>query len=432
MTAVDPSARPTAGAAVRRRWTPELLLDTAFRRYWTGQSISVLGDQVSALALPLIAVVALHADATRMGFLTAAIWLPNLLFALHAGAWADRRGRRRRTMIATDLGRAALVATLPLGYALHALTLTQLYVVAFATGTLSVLFDVSRAPLFQALVPAGRYVEGSSLVSGSSAMAQVLGPGLGGLLVQLLSAPLALLADALSFVASALCLSRISPAEPPPTPGGRGGLTAGRRFIAGSSVMRAALAATATVNFFTFMANALFVLYAIGTLHLSAGLLGAVLGAGAVGGVVGAVSAGAVARRVGVGRTFLIGLIVFPAPMLLIPAAHGPTPTVLALLFAAEFGSGIGMMWLDIAAGSIFSTVVPPELLSRVTGAYRTVNFGVRPLGSLAGGLLAGAIGLRPTLWLAVAGATASFLWLLPSPLPRLRELPQPGGPAPG
>jgi MFS family permease len=132
----------------------------------------------------------------------------------------------------------------------------------------------------------------------------------------------------------------------------------------------------------------------------------------------------ALAKRIGVGRTFLLGCIVFPAPMLLIPAAHGPTPIVLSLLFTAEFASGVGVMWLDIAAGSIFAAVVPDNLRSRVFGAYRTVNFGMRPLGSLAGGVLAGTIGLRTTLWVAVIGALASFLWLLPSPILGLHQLP--------
>jgi MFS family permease len=190
--------------------------------------------------------------------------------------------------------------------------------------------------------------------------------------------------------------------------------------------MRASLLATATVNFFTLMVAALFVLYATASLHLSPGLLGAVLGAGSVGGLLGAVSAGALSKRLGVGPTFILGCLVFPAPLLLIPAAHGSVPVVVGLLFAAEFGSGLGVMWLDIAGGSIFAAVTPSALRSRVFGAYRTVNFGTRPLGSLAGGALASTIGTRPTLWVAVIGALTASLWLLPSPVARLRHLPAP------
>jgi MFS family permease len=423
---VAPAAIPASRPAHRQRWLPDLLQQVAFRRYWTGQAISGLGDQVSSIAIPLVAVIGVHASAAQMGYLTAAAWLPNLLFALHAGAWADRRRHRRRVMIAADLGRLALLCTIPIAYALHALTLAQLYAVALAAGTLSVLFDVCSAPLFNALVEPDQYVAANSLISGSRAIAQMAGPSLGGMLVQVLSAPVAVLADALSFAASAFTLARIAPPEPPAQGNGEGHLGAGVRFIVRSAIMRASLLATATVNLFTFMVAALFVLYATASLHLNPGLLGAVLGAGAGGGLLGAMTAGTLSRRLGVGPTFALGCLVFPAPLLLIPAAHGSTPMILALLFAAEFGSGLGVMWLDVAGGSILAAVTPSTLRARVFGAYRTVNFGTRPLGSVAGGALASVIGIRPTLWVAVIGALTACLWLLPSPVVRLRQLPTP------
>ncbi|WP_433664152.1 MFS transporter [Nocardia sp. CA-128927] len=395
-----------------------------FRRYWTGQTASALGDQVSLFVIPLVAVVVVHADAAQMGYLMAALWLPHLLFGLHAGVWADRRAHRRRVMIAADLGRLILIASIPLTYLCGGLTLVQLYLVTFAAGTLAVLFDVSNAALFPALVSPQRYIAGNSLLGSSRAMSAISGPSIGGLLVQVLSAPFALLADAVSFAVSAFTLSRIAPTEPPAQQAVRGQLAEGGRFIARSPIMRAALAATAIVNFFTLMVAAEFMLYAINTLHLEPGVLGMVLGAGAVGGLLGAFTAGPLARKIGVGPTFLVGCIAFPAPMLLIPAAHGSDPVVLGLLTAAEFGSGVGVMWLDIAASSTFTAITPNPLRSRVFGAYRTINYGVRPLGSLAGGALATTIGLRPTLWAAVIGALTAFLCLLPSPIPRLRELP--------
>ncbi|WP_405010489.1 MFS transporter [Kitasatospora sp. NBC_01539] len=421
----DP-ATGTAPAPVRagRIPVPALLRVREFRRYWTGQSISSVGDQVTAIVLPLVAVGTLHADAGRMGLLTAAGWLPSLLFALPAGTWADRRGNRRRVMIAADLGRAVLLLTVPVAYVLDVLTLTQLFTVAFAMGTLSVLFDVCNAHLFVAVVPGGRYVEGNSLVSGSRAMSAATGPGIGGGLVQLLAAPLALVTDALSFVASAFALGRIRPTEPPAEPRERGALAAGLRFIRTTPVMRASLLGTATVNLFTFMIAALFVLYATTTLGLSAGLLGAVLSAGALGGLLGAAVTGRITRRIGLGRTAVLGLVAYPAPLLLVPAAGGGRWTVVGVLLAAVFGSGVGVMILDITVGSLFAAVVPDRLRSRVTGAYQAVNFGIRPLGSVLGGVLGSTLGLRPALWVAAVGALTSFLWLLPSPIPGLRTLP--------
>jgi MFS family permease len=170
---------------------PELLRDRPFRHYWTGQSISLFGDRISEIAIPLLAVLTLHADALQMGWLTAVGLLPSLLFSLHAGVWADRRGHRRRMMIAADLGRAALLATLPVGYALDLLALPQLYAVAFAVGALSVLFEVCNAALFVSLVPTRHYVQGNSLVNGSRAMSFVSGTSVGGVLVQILTAPFA-------------------------------------------------------------------------------------------------------------------------------------------------------------------------------------------------------------------------------------------------
>ena len=168
----------------------------------------MLGDQIGGIAIPLAAVLVLHVSAPQMGYLTALEWLPSLLFGLHAGAYVDRSGKRRAIMIAADLGRFVLLASLPVGYLLGVLTLAQLLIVTFLAGTLSVLFNVSDATLFQSLLRSDEYVEGNSLIHGSRALSYVAGPSIGGLLVQVLSAPMAILADALSFIGSAFFLVR--------------------------------------------------------------------------------------------------------------------------------------------------------------------------------------------------------------------------------
>jgi MFS family permease len=418
-----------ARATLLRRLAPPALLrdDAVFRRYWSAHTISLFGDQISMLALPLVAVLVLDAGAAQMGYLTAAAWLPYLLFSLHAGAWVDRRGRRRRTMIATDIGRAAVLLTVPLAYAADLLTLPQLYVVTLVAGALSVVFGVADTSLFVSIVPRERYLPANSLLNGSRAFSFVAGPSVAGLLVQGLTAPVALVADALSFLGSAAFLARISPQEVQTDPES-GSVLTGLRYIRGSAIVRSSLLATATINFFNFVFFALFVLYATRELGVSAGTLGLVLGAGAVGGLVGSVVTTPLARRIGVGSAFVVGCVVFPAPLLLVPLAggSGSDAVVLALLFLAEFGSGLGVMILDISAGSIFAAVIPHRLRSRVSGAYTFANYGVRVLGSLAGGALGSWVGLRPTLWIATAGALAGVLWLLPGPVPRLRELPEP------
>jgi MFS family permease len=405
-----------------------LLRERGFRNFWLATSVSLLGDQIAVLALPLVAVLVLDAGAGQMGLLGAAALLPHLLFSLPAGVWLDRVASRRRVMIATDLGRAALVGTIPLAYALDVLTLAQLYAVTFLAGTLAVLFDLSYPTLFVSLASRDRYLEGNSLVHGSRSFSFVAGPSLGGLLTSAFSAPFALLGDAVSFLVSALFLGRVRAEEPPielEEEGVKARVVTGLRFIGGNPIFRPSLVAVATLNFFNYGFHALFVLYATRTLDVSAGTLGLVLGAGAVGGLLGAFLAARIGRALGVGRAFLLGCVLFPLPLVFVPLAGGPRWLILGMLFVAEFGSGLGVMILDINAGSMMFALTPDRLRSRATGAFNVVNWGIRPLGALAGGALGTLIGVRPTLWVATLGALAGAILLLPSPVPRLRDLPE-------
>lgn len=411
---------------MRRPALPPLLRENAnFRRFFLGQSVSLVGDQITSIALPLTAVLALHANAGQMGALTTAYLLPNLIFSLHAGAWVDRRGRRRGVMLATDVGRAALIGSIPVAYALGHLTWAQLYVVAFGTGVLSVFFSVAYGAMIQLLVPRKEYVTTNSFVHGSRAFSFLAGNSIGGVLVQLLRGPYALAVDGVSFLWSALFLRRMELAEPPGAPPVAGSLTAGARWIRHNPIIRASLLGVATLNFFNFIFFALFVLYATRTLGVNPATLGIVLGTASVGTLSGSFVTARISRRIGVGPAFVAGCFLFPAPLILVPAAGGPKWLVIACLFVSEFVSGIGLMLLDIMAGTISASLIPPALRSRVSGAFNVVNYGVRPLGTAAGGVLGSLIGLRPTLWIATVGALAGLLFILPSPIMRLRELPE-------
>jgi MFS family permease len=413
-----------APAAVRR-WVPRLLRGTAFRRYWSAQTVSLFGDEISTLALPLFAVLGLHAGPAEMGYLIAAGLSPNLLVPVLAGAWIDRFPHKRRIMIIADIGRALLLTAVPVAFLLGALTLEHLYVVAFLSGTLAVLFEVSNSTLFVSLVAKQDYLEANTLLNGSRAASFVAGPSAAGLLVQTVTAPVALLADAASYLASAALLLRIRPAEPPPAQTRGLGIGQGLRFIAGSPVLRATLLGSTTLNLFNYMFAALFVLYVSTRLGVSAGLLGAVIGAGAFGALLGAAVTGRIARRLGIGRTLVLSFLLFPAPLLLVPLAGGPQPALLGMLFAAEFCSGLGVMMLDITAGSVQTAATPDALRARVSGAQRTINYGIRPIGALLGGALGASLGLRPALWIATIGAIAGVLWVLPAPVRGLRDLPE-------
>ena len=405
---------------------PPLLRERNFRLFFEGQSVSLLGDQISVLAIPLTAILVLHAGSEQLGVLTAMSLLPSLLFSLVAGAAIDRRGRRRNTMLVADWIRGAAMLSLPIAYELGRLTLVHLYAVAFVVGTLDVLFFVSYNAMIVALVRPHEYVEANALLNGSRSLAGVLGLTVGGTLVTVLTAPGALLVDALSFLYSGVQIARTDPAEPPSDPTQSHGVSHGARWILGNPLVRAMLASTATVNLFTFLGNAILVLYASRTLHLGPDLIGLAFGAGAVGGVVGAITARRLEHRIGLGRAFVVGSFLFPLPWLLFPAAHGTQALVIVLLAAGEFASCVGVIWLDVAAASIFAQEIPAHLRSRVAGAYRTVNYGVRPLGALIGGFLGASIGLRDALWVAAVGASCAGLPLLRRAVFSLRSAPQP------
>ncbi len=422
---------PPVAPSRTEQLVPELLREPSdFRRLWTGQTISVMGDQVTQIGLPLVAVLVLGADAAQMGYLTAAGLLPHLLFSLPAGVWLDRVHHRRRLMIWADIGRALLIATIPLAFVGNALGMPQLYVVSFLAGTLAVAFDVAWNTVFVAVVPREKFVNAIAALNGSRSIASVAGPSIGGILVQVLGAPLAMLTDAISYLGSVVALRGIHTPEPPVEPA-EGDLktqvVVGVSFIARDPYMRPILLSAATINLFNFAVSALFILYATTILGVNAGVLGLTLGIGAVGGLLGAAVASRFGQRIGLGPAYAVGCVLFPASMLLVPLA-GPDmamPLILVLLGVAEFGAGLGVMILDINVGAIMTARVPDRIRSRTAGSFRVVNYGVRPIGALLGGALGTALGIREALWFATIASMFGVLWLVGTRILRQRDLPE-------
>ncbi|MEY9912178.1 MFS family permease [Catenulispora sp. MAP12-49] len=425
-----PTEAPTAGAISRllpsglRHRVPAVLHRRDFRRYWLGHSVSLIGDEVHRIAMPLAAVLLFGAGATAMAWLTAAPMIPALLLSIPAGVWMDRRSSRRRVMLIADVGRFLAVLSVPVAYAFGVLTLVQLIVAELIVGTLAVLFNIAGNTLFACMVPGEELVEASALDNGSRAFAYVSGPSVGGLLVQLLRAPFALVGDAVSYLASALSLSRISPVEPEPAPPAKGNYLDGLRWILRTPGIRALASAVATVNFFDFIFQALFILYATKHLHINPGLLGLVLGSGAIGGLVGAVLTKRIVARIGIGMAMTVGFLGFSAPHMLVVLATGPKAAIVLTLFVYEFLSGLGVMVLDTSGNAYLTAVMPDASRSRISGVLQTINYGIRPLGALSGGWLATTVGMRTSLWISTIGACCSVLFLLGSPLRKLRELP--------
>ncbi|MFD0508957.1 MFS transporter [Streptomyces chiangmaiensis] len=328
-----------------------------------------------------------------------------------------------------------MLLTLPAAHLLGAVTLGQLYAVAFLTGVAGVVFNTAYPPFFAHLVPLSAYVDANSKLSAGRSASFVAGPAIGGALVQALTAPLAVIADAVSFVASAVLIGTVRVHEPTDDAAEVTGHPLLRRareglvFVVRHPVLRASLGCATTVNFFTFLSGTgLTVLFADRVLELSAGTIGLAFGIGSLGSLLGAVTAPRISRRIGVGRSIAAGAVLFPAPIAIIAAASGPTWARAGALAGAEFLSGFGVMLFDVNLNSLQTSVTPNGLRSRVSGAYSTVNYGVRPIGAVAGGVLATHLGLRATLITAAVGGALSLLWLLPSPIPRIRSL-APGDP---
>ncbi|HEY4570906.1 MAG TPA: MFS transporter [Kribbella sp.] len=399
--------------------------DRRFRTFWSAQTVSEFGDRITELALPLIAVTLLDASPSQVGFLTAAVWLPNIA-SLFIGTWVDHRRDKRPLMILADLSRTVLLLTLPAAYWFDLLTLSQLYVIAILAGTAHVLFNTAYASFFVRLVDRGQFLEANSKLSATRSISFMGGPAVGGLLVQWLTAPVAIVADAMTFVFSAVQISRLK-VEPGVSEESTEPLLrrarAGMRYLLKHPYLSRSLGCATTVNFFNLMSTALLVLFASRNLGLSAGTIGLAFGIGASGGLLGAVAASPLSRRFGAGPVIAGGAVVFPGAIAIAALADGPTWVKAAALAAAEFVGAFAVMCFDVPLNSLQASVTHDHMRSRVAGAFSSINYGIRPLGAVVGGFLGTWIGVRETLLVSAAGGLLAVLWLVGSPIIRTRDL---------
>jgi MFS family permease len=405
---------------------PSLWRDLDFLKLWIGQTISEIGSRITIVALPLVAVLILNARPFQMGMLAGIGGFASLIFGLAAGLCVDRL-RRRPILILMDLGRAAVLGSIPLSAMFGILRMQQIYAVVAVAGILTVLFDVAYQSYLPSLVERDQILEGNSKLSLSSSIAEIAGPGLTGILVQLLTAPIAILLDALSFLASALTVWLVRKPEPQVFPTPRldvwQELTAGMRAIAKSPIRRSLAGHAGTAGFFGGFFASLYVLYVISDLHLSPALLGAVMALGGVGNIIGAAIAPRLMRRAGIGAALIGSLLIMGAASLMIPLAHGSVVRAMAFLMLAQMGD---VCWpvFNVCELSLRQAVTPVEVLGRVNAAMQMLNRGFLPIGSVGAGILAEMIGLRPTLALGAAGLLLSSLWLVFSPIRTMRDYP--------
>ena len=396
-----------------------------FLLLWGGQSVSDIGTAISGVILPLIAVVSLHASGFEVGALSAAEWLPWLLIGLPAGVWVDR-SRRRRLMLGCDAARALLLASVPVAAVVDALRLGQLFAVAFGVGLATVVFQVAYQSYPPVIVPIEDLPEANAKLLGSGSVARLVGPGVGGLLLQVVRAPYAIIADAVSYVVSIVALLAIRTPETKSAPGEHGSIraaiAAGGRFVARDPLLRAMTAATAVANVFFSGFGAIVVLFLVRSVHLAPSSVGFLLGLVSIGSVIGALVARRIGRRIGTARAIWVSSVLTTPFGLLIPLTTRGAGLVL-------FGAGyviplVGILIYNVTVVAFRQAYCPPEMLGRVVASMRFVLFGMVPLGALMGGVLATAIGPRPAVLVMMIGNLLPGVLLYASPLRTMRDLP--------
>jgi MFS family permease len=421
---VDFSQSVAQAAIVRQRLG--LLRDFDFRQLFVADTISQLGTQVSQLALPLIAVIALKASTFEVGLLTACETAAFLAVGLPAGAWVDRM-RRRDVLMVGDLGRAVLLGSVPLAWWAGALTMPQLYAVALAVGVFTVFFDVAYQSYLPHLVGRGHLVEGNAKLEAVRGVNQIAGPTVAGLVIQWLTAPIAVAVDAVSYLGSALFVGRIRNREPkqerkPDAHLGRE-IAEGLRFVLGNRLLRSIAACTSSANFLSGITTAMLIVLLARELRLPPGLIGVFFSFSSVGGLLAAFTSQRVTRWLGQGPTIWIS-IAGTAPFgLLVPVAQRGW-----LLWAAAIGMGLtwyGGVVYNITQVSFRQGLTPERLLGRMNATMRFLVWGTLPLGGLAGGLLGEYVGVRPALWIGAVGSMLVFLPTFLSPLRSMRDLPK-------
>jgi MFS family permease len=402
--------------------------DAGFLKLWAAQTVSAFGDQVTILALPLLAVTTLEASAGQMGVLRAAETAPILVVGLFAGVWIDRL-RRRPILIAADLGRAVLLLAIPAAAWLDVLRIELLYVVGILVGTLTVFFEVARQSYVTTVVERGRLVDANSKLQVTNSASEVVGPGIAGALVQILGAPITVLLDAASFVVSGALIGRIRSAESAPATRPPGSniwheMRAGLRHVVHDPILRTLAGATGSGNIFENARYAVLVLFMSDDLGLKPGAIGLVLGAGSLGYFFGAFLPGWTANRFGLGRAIVGSMVVIWCGELLFPFAAGPDRIAVPILIVALFLTGLAAAPYDVNQFSLRQAITPDAILGRVNASMRVVIRGAVPIGALLGGLIGELFGLRAVMIFASFGGLSSLLWLWRSPVPAMQAIP--------
>ncbi len=416
-----------------------LLRHPDFLKLWTAETISVSGSAITQLALPIIAATILGVTPFEFGLLTTIEFLPFILFSLPAGVWVDRL-RRRPILIVADLGRAATILSIPIAFYFDALTIWQLYLVGFINGTFTVFFDVAYQSYLPSIVERDQLVEGNSKLEITRAAAQILGPGLAGILIEVLRAPIAMLIDSISYLFSAAFLFWIRRPEPPmeehdeavhgPKPSMRREIAVGLRYVGGNRWLRPIAATTGTSNFFGNVIFGVLILYLTQERGMGAAGIGLAFSIGSIGFLAGALTTTRLTRWLGVGRMLVLSSVMFSVSWL--PVAMAPDELIFAALaLSGLLGGFAGVTW-NVNQVSLRQAITPPRMQGKMNATMRFIVWGTMPIGALIGGVLGGLIGLHATIWVGAIGGLIAFLPVTLSSVRHIVTMPEPVEDAPG
>jgi MFS family permease len=410
---------------------PSLLRDPDFLKLWTGQTISAFGTQVTILAVPILAALALKVSPLEFGLLTTIEFLPVVLLSLPAGVWIDRL-RRCPILIWTDVVRAISLLSIPVAFALGVLTIWQLYLVVLVNGCLTVFFDVAYQSYLPSIVARDQLVDGNAKLELTRQSSQRLGPGLAGVLIGVLTAPFAILVDAISYAASAVFVSWIRRPEPPPVahdaaagprPSMRAEIVVGLRYVMSNRVLRALALTVAIGNLFGNIADSILILWLVTEHQFAPALIGLAFSLGSVGVIAGALLTSRLTRVVGVGRIIILASI--GSSVAWLPIALAPDsllfPALTATIAVLSFE---GVFW-NVNAMSLRQAITPPAVRGRMNATMRFISWGTIPLGATLGGVLGSVIGLHNTIWVGALGAVLAFVPVLLSPIRRIQAMPE-------
>lgn len=398
----------------------------SFRLFWIGESTSQVGSAISSVVVPLVGVRVLHAGTFAIALLTAAGWLPWLLFGLPAGAWVDRF-RKRTLLIVCDLVSLILFASIAFSAWLGVLTVAQLLVAALLAGLVSVFFKAAFQAYIPLLLQKDELVDGNAKLQASSAFATVGGPGIGGAIAQFLGIATGVLLDAASFAVSAVCLLATPSTEPdsgdskPKRELGRE-IRDGLRFLLHDPYLLPLAAFTSTLGLGISSSDALMIVFFVRTLGVTSSITGIVLGLMGAGGLFGAVIAARLVRVYGSARAMLICRILLSFALLLPLASRG-----VGLIFSVGwFFATVGLISGNIISLSFRQARCPAQILGRVSATYYTMTYSSMALGGVFAGALGTLLGVRAALWITCGIVASASVILFFSPIRHLRELPEP------